>query len=140
MKHYALLKIYCDGGARGNPGPAAAGVAVLDEHDTVIAEFGHYLGEATNNFAEYKAVILAFEKLKDFRADKVEFYLDSELVVRQLNGQYRVRHATLQPLHAAIQHEIKQFGRPVSFTHVPRALNKLADAQVNHVLDAAQKL
>lgn len=132
-----VVKVYCDGGSRGNPGPAASGVVVTDGRDRVLAEFCQYLGIATNNFAEYQAVVLALQKLAELKITQADFYLDSELVVRQLNGVYRIKHDGLKPLYHQIQ-ELKT-GKQFTFTHVLRADNKLADAQVNKCLDAHTK-
>lgn len=130
---HTALTVYCDGGARGNPGPAAAGVVILDDKKKVIGEYCQYLGNATNNFAEYSAVLLALDHLRQLSYDSVRFYLDSELVVRQLNGAYRVKHDGLRPLYDRIRAAVAD--KPVTFAHVPRAQNKLADAQVNKCLD-----
>jgi len=131
---YKTLKIFCDGGSRGNPGPAASGTVFTDQDDQVVGEFHQYLGITTNNVAEYTAVILAINELKNYTVDEIRFFLDSELVVRQLSGRYKVKNETLKPLHAQIQAWVAQTPN-VSFTHVLRAKNKLADAQVNICLD-----
>lgn len=133
-KHHNELKVFCDGGSRGNPGPAAAGVVITTTKDEVLGSYHKYLGTQTNNYAEYSAVILALNELKSFDADKVSFYLDSELVTKQLNGQYRVKHANMKPLYEQVKAQAA--GSNISFTHVLRAKNKLADAQVNVCLDA----
>lgn len=134
MKTYDKLKIYGDGGSRGNPGPAASGIVVMTENEEILTEKGRYLGEATNNFAEYNAVILGLEQLEKFPADQVDFYLDSQLVVRQLNGQYKVKHDGLKPLHSQIRRAVAD--KNISFHHIPREQNTKADAQVNICLDA----
>ncbi|MBI2798297.1 ribonuclease HI family protein [Candidatus Saccharibacteria bacterium] len=130
---YDLLNVYCDGGSRGNPGPAAAGVVFTTPKGEVIASYNLFLGEKTNNFAEYSAVLLALDKLGENPAKKYDFYLDSELVTKQLNGQYRVKHADMKELFERVQIELKDVN--ASFTHVLRAKNKLADEQVNICLD-----
>jgi len=135
-KHFNSLKIYCDGGSRGNPGPAAAGAVFCDSDGQVVGEFHQYLGVATNNVAEYTAVLLAINELKNYSVTgPINFYLDSELVVRQLSGNYKVKNETLKPLHAQIQAWVTNPDRKVTFTHVLRANNTLADAQVNICLD-----
>lgn len=126
------IKVYCDGGSRGNPGPAAAGVAVTTLDGEVIATYHEYLGEQTNNFAEYSAVILALKNLPK-NATTITFYLDSMLVVQQIKGVYRVKHPNIQPLY----HQVKSLltGKNIEFIHIPRAKNTLADEQVNICLD-----
>lgn len=138
MKKYEVLKIYCDGGSRGNPGPAASGVVFTTVNDEIIEEFNHYWGITTNNQAEYRAVDIALDRLlAGYDFDKAEFYLDSELVVKQLNGQYRVKNPDLKPIYEAIK--AKTADQNITFTHVLRQYNKLADAQVNLCLDSQPK-
>ncbi|MGE5177056.1 MAG: ribonuclease HI family protein [Hyphomicrobiales bacterium] len=128
-------QVHTDGAARGNPGPAAIGVVIQDETGRVVYESSRSLGVRTNNEAEYLALIAALEYLKQARAREADFHLDSELVVRQLNGQYRVKEPRLQALHgqatmllnAVPSHTIR---------HVPRRENARADALANEALDA----
>lgn len=128
----STLKVFCDGGSRGNPGPAAAGVVVY-EGGTRVAEYNKYLGTQTNNFAEYSAVLLALDKIVQFNPNHIDFYLDSELVVKQLTGVYRVKNANIKPLYDAVtNHALYQLA---SFAHVYRSDNKEADAMVNKALD-----
>lgn len=131
------LIINTDGGSRGNPGPAGIGAVFADESGEVIAKYKEYIGEATNNIAEYKALILALEKSKDFEVDEIECRLDSELVVKQLNGEYKVKDEKMKKLFTRVQKLI--FFKPVKFVHVRREKNKLADALVNEALDKAGK-
>jgi ribonuclease HI/ADP-ribose pyrophosphatase YjhB (NUDIX family) len=126
--------IYGDGGSRGNPGPSAAGFVVMDARETVIYEGGKYLGITTNNQAEYQAVFLGLERAKELGSDIVEFRLDSLLVVNQLNGVYKIKNRDLWPIHASIRDLAKQFDK-VTYTHVRREFNRLADGMVNKVLD-----
>jgi ribonuclease HI len=128
------IKIFCDGGSRGNPGPSAAGVVFLTTDDEVLAEHNEYLGIQTNNYAEYSAVLLGIEKCSDFEHEKLEFYLDSQLVERQLNGLYKVKNANIKPIFEKIQSLITDMN--ITFTHVYREDNKLADEQVNICLDS----
>ncbi len=128
------LIIYTDGGARGNPGPAAAGIVIKDEHHKILAEFGHYLGETTNNQAEYRALVLALEKAKDLNGTEVQCFADSELMVKQLNHQYKVRDADLAPLFLKAWNLSTAF-KKISFHHIPRERNKEADKIVNDTLD-----
>jgi ribonuclease HI len=128
------VKVNCDGGSRGNPGPSALGVVITTKGGQIIEEFGEYLGEQTNNYAEYSAVIKALEKLRDLNILDADFYLDSELIVKQLNGIYKVKHENIKPLNTAVNELLS--GMNVTFTHVYRKDNKEADALVNEVLDS----
>ena len=133
----AHVKVFCDGGSRGNPGPAASGVVITTTNDEVIGEYHEYLGLRTNNYAEYSAVILGLSELKAHQGvTRADFYLDSELVTKQLNGQYRVKHVDMKPLYAQVQELLREVCAEVSFAHVRREFNTLADAQVNVCLDA----
>jgi ribonuclease HI len=130
---YDEIKIFTDGGSRGNPGPAASGVVILTTDDEVIEAFGRFLGNTTNNIAEWSAVEFALEEAKKYEPKRIQFFMDSELVCKQLNGQYRVKHPGLIPIHQRVVRLAKQFD--VKFQHVYRAFNKLADAQVNIAID-----
>lgn len=135
----ARFLIHTDGGARGNPGPAAAGFVI--KGDTIgKKEGGEYLGEVTNNEAEYKAVILALKKLKhlvgsaEAKVANVEVHLDSELLERQLNGEYKVKDKNIQNLFVEVWNLKTDFGEVV-FKHIPREENSDADKIVNQILD-----
>ncbi|TAK88961.1 ribonuclease HI family protein [Patescibacteria group bacterium] len=130
IKH---LVIHTDGGSRGNPGPSAVGVVISTPDDDHIESFGRYIGETTNNQAEYTAVIGALAAAKKYKPSKIELILDSELVVKQLRGEYKVKNVDLQPLHADIMKKVG--GLEVTFKHVLRSENKLADIEVNKALD-----
>lgn len=131
----AEVKLYGDGGSRGNPGPAAGGFVVLDMQNNVLRESGKYLGIATNNYAEYHSLKGGLELCAAEGAAVVHVYMDSLLVINQMKGLFKVKHETLIPIHTAIKALLPQFEH-VDFTHVPRELNKLADAEVNKALDA----
>jgi ribonuclease HI len=133
----SVLTIHTDGGARGNPGPAAIGVVFTC--DDYHAEYQRHLGEGTNNMAEYSAVLEALERLPEVPCEVTElrFFLDSELVQRQIIGQYRVKEPSLQVLHQEIMNRLRSLTIPYSFTHVRREHNKEADRLVNQALDAA---
>lgn len=131
------LTINTDGGARGNPGPAAIGVVIRDETGEVIFEHGSYIGETTNNIAEYSALIKALETARDLGADAVKINMDSELIVKQMLGQYKIKQPALQDLAAQVIKLLKNFSQ-YSFSHVRREFNKDADAMVNQALDARQ--
>lgn len=127
--------VYTDGGARGNPGPAGAGVVILHEEKTT--EVKAYLGaRQTNNWAEYEAVVIALGKLLEMnlRDSDVEFRLDSKLVVEQLEGNWKIKEPNLRDQAARVHGLLKDFGR-VTFTYVPREQNKDADRLVNEALD-----
>jgi ribonuclease HI len=131
------LILHTDGGARGNPGPAAIGVVIDLEKDgetEVIAELGETIGIATNNVAEYRAIIRGLEEAERLGADTVTCLLDSLLVVEQLNGNYRVKSADMKPLHARVQ-VLRQRFALVTFQHVSREQNLEADRLVNDALD-----
>ncbi len=129
------VTLFADGGARGNPGPAASGAVLVSQHGDVIAEIGHYLGRATNNVAEWNALCIGLEAALERGVTDLKVRLDSELVVKQLRGEYRVKHPPLQPLHRRAVALLRRFAA-VDIAHVPRAQNKLADRVVNRVLDA----
>lgn len=133
----ATLTIYTDGGARGNPGPSAVGV-VLSWNQTEICH-GRCIGTATNNIAEYQAVLDAVGKIKeieDVTIEKLAFFLDSQLVERQLNGIYKIKEPTLQVLATKIKTGLAEIALPYTFTHIPRAQNAKADKLVNQALDS----
>ncbi len=130
------LIIYSDGGSRGNPGPSAAGFVIVD-NDVVIDQGGEYLGITTNNQAEYHGVRLGLERAAERGMDTIEFRIDSMLVVNQLNGLYKIKNRELWPINERIQLLLERF-KSVKFHHVPRELNKMADALVNKLLDEHQ--
>jgi ribonuclease HI len=130
------LILHVDGGARGNPGPAAIGVVVSRSDGTVVDELAERIGPATNNVAEYRAVLRALERARELGADEVEIIGDSELVARQLSGAYRVKHPAMRPLYEQATAALSDFRR-WQIRSVPRAENARADALVNSALDAA---
>ncbi|NCO79891.1 ribonuclease H [Candidatus Falkowbacteria bacterium CG_4_9_14_3_um_filter_38_19] len=138
MKKYNKLIIYTDGGARGNPGPAGIGAVIYDEHKNIIAKISQSIGVATNNQAEYKALIIALEKAQNLKAREVRVFLDSELVVKQLNREYRVKDKDLAPLFVKV-YNISLGFKKIVFKHISREKNKLADKLVNLALDKAGK-
>ncbi|HRN90317.1 MAG TPA: reverse transcriptase-like protein [Candidatus Saccharibacteria bacterium] len=129
--------VYSDGGSRGNPGPSAAGFVILDQNENVIDQGGVFLGITTNNQAEYHGVQLGLEHALAMGARFVEFNIDSMLVVNQMNGIYKIKNRELWPIHERIRDLSSKFDK-VSFTHVPRELNRLADGMVNKILDEHQ--
>jgi ribonuclease HI len=128
------LIMFTDGGARGNPGPAATGIVIKNESNKTIDSFGEYLGEQTNNFAEYSALIAGLKKAKELGATEVECILDSELIVKQMRREYKVKEPTLQKKFIEAYNATMQF-KKVTFKHTLRENNKEADAIVNRILD-----
>jgi ribonuclease HI len=128
------LVVHVDGGARGNPGPAAVGVVVSTPDGEVLDEIGEVIGVATNNVAEYRGLLLGLERARALGATEVEVVNDSELVARQVQGDYRVKHAGLKPLHQQALTALRAFDR-WSIRSVPRERNARADALVNAALD-----
>jgi ribonuclease HI len=129
-------KLSTDGGARGNPGPAAFGYVLEAEDGTVLAAHGETIGIATNNVAEYSALIAGLEKARELAVDEVEVVSDSELMVKQMTGEYRVKNEALQELWSRASRVARGF-RDVSYTAVRREHNELADRLVNEALDSA---
>jgi ribonuclease HI len=128
--------VHVDGGARGNPGPAAAAAVITDAADgTVVDEATELLGETTNNVAEYRGLLLGLARARELGATEVEVVNDSELVAKQVNGEYKVKHAAMKPLHEQALEALGGFER-WSVRSVPRAQNAGADALVNQALDA----
>ena len=133
---------YTDGGSRGNPGPAASGIHITDEHGKKLASFGTFLGTQTNNFAEYTAIIEALSWVLQNQESigsisEIECRMDSQLACRQLTGVYKVKHPQIKPLFAQVQLLQQSLAVPFYFIHIPREENTLADAQVNTALDKA---
>lgn len=135
--HVEMVKIYADGGSRGNPGPSASGYVLLDTNGTVLVDKGVYLGITTNNQAEYQALKFALEEAQKMHVHRVDVYMDSLLVINQMKGIFKVKNRDLWPIHDAIKRLASSFEH-ISFTQVPRELNKLADNAVNRALDEAQ--
>lgn len=134
-KNTSHLIVYSDGGSRGNPGPSAAGFVIMDASEQVVDEGGMYLGITTNNQAEYHGVRLGLEKALEMGAKTVDFRMDSLLVVNQLNGIYQIKNRDLWPINERIRECATRFDK-VTYTHVRREFNQLADGMVNKILDA----
>ena len=128
------LVVNVDGGARGNPGPAAIGAVVQDSDGEVMEERGERIGKATNNVAEYRAVLLGIERAAELGATDLELIGDSELIVRQVKGEYKVKDAALRELHAEVKRALRPF-ETWSIRHVRREQNAAADRLVNAALD-----
>ena len=121
------LQIYADGACWGNPGPAAIGAVIKDEQQRKLAEISQYIGNGTNNQAEYKAVIAGLKSAMKFNADELVLYLDSELIVRQLAGEYKVKNILLRPLYTEVVALLKKF-KNISISHVGHSGNEEAHA------------
>ena len=133
------IVIYTDGGARGNPGPAGAGAVVRDDAGRTVAEISEYLGLTTNNVAEYTAILRGLETLAHHLGERakdaaVDVSMDSELIVRQMKGEYRTKHPNLVPLSQRVKIIVMKF-HSVSFSHIPREKNVDADALANAAMD-----
>ena len=127
--------VHVDGGARGNPGPAAAAAVVSDPDGEVLDESAEVLGVVTNNVAEYRGLLLGLQRAQELGATEVDVVNDSELIAKQVNGEYKVKHAAMKPLHRAATEVLEGFDR-WSVRSVPRAQNAHADSLVNQALDA----
>jgi ribonuclease HI len=120
-----ILYVYTDGASRGNPGHAGIAYIIYNEDKEVLEKFSKYIGEATNNIAEYKALLMAIEKVIYYKPEFVYFYLDSELVVKQLKGEYKIKNKNLMEIYKKIKNYINNIN--CSFEHIPRNSNKIAD-------------
>ncbi len=130
------LIIYTDGGARGNPGPAGIGIVVChgQNENNILGQYKKYIGETTNNQAEYQAVVFGLQKAKEMKAEEVEVRLDSELVCSQLNMEYKIKNKDFQDSFIKIWN-LRQSFKKVTFKHIPREQNRLADKLVNQAID-----
>lgn len=135
MKNKKVV-IYTDGGSRGNPGPAGIGVVMLDEKKKKIKEMCKYIGEATNNAAEYNALICGLEEALVLKADEITVYMDSEFVTKQMNGEYRVRNADIKPLFEKALDILKKF-KSFEIKYIERSKNKDADRLANKAMNLA---
>lgn len=138
-----ILKVFTDGASKGNPGKAAIGILINDENDSELIAYKEYIGKATNNVAEYKAFLKSLELLKTFNGniDKVEFFADSELMVKQLNGQYKVKDANLNVLYNETRNLLSHLNITHTINYIPRTENKIADKLANEAIkDVNSKL
>ena len=126
--------IYADGGSRGNPGPAGIGVVILDAGKKKVKEVFKYIGETTNNNAEYNALICGLEEVRSLGGDEIIINLDSELVVKQINGEYRVKNSDIKPLFEKAIDALKNF-KSFEIRHIDRSKNKEADKLVNKAIN-----
>ncbi len=128
------LRLYSDGAARGNPGPSGAGAVLIEPGGQVVARLGKYLGNQTNNYAEYMGLLLGLKHAKTLGAKEIEIFADSELLIRQLGGRYQVKSTTLRPLYEEAVKLLNDFSR-VKLVHVPREMNAAADEMSNRAID-----
>jgi pterin-4a-carbinolamine dehydratase/ribonuclease HI len=133
---YDELTMYGDGGSRGNPGPAASGYVLYDKNMKELARGGRYLGETTNNQAEYDSLKQGLLHMAKLGASKINVFMDSQLVIRQMKGEYKVKNEAILVVYREIKDKILPKFKKIEFTHVPRELNKEADAEVNRILDS----
>lgn len=132
------VKIYTDGGSRGNPGQSACAYAICNMDGSVVEKVGHYLGLATNNQAEYQGLKRALERAGALGIQKAVVHMDSQLIVNQVNGSYKVKNRELLPIYEAVKTLIQGF-EEVEMVYVPREQNQIADGEVNRILDKHQK-
>ncbi|MBH76868.1 MAG: ribonuclease H [Dehalococcoidia bacterium] len=132
------LAVFADGASRGNPGPASIGASVQDDSGNELTSVSQTIGQATNNVAEYRAAIAGVHAAHQLGATSIDLRLDSELIVRQLAGRYKVKNAALQPLFIALVEALEAVG-PYTVGHIPRKKNARADALANAALDQAQR-
>ena len=132
------VQLFSDGASRGNPGEAGAGITILDDQGNELAGTGQYLGQCTNNEAEYRALLLGLAKCAEFGSGRLRVHLDSELIVKQVRGEYRVKHPNLKPLFEQAMQKLSGFAS-FSITHVRREKNKRADELANEAIDNHEK-
>lgn len=128
-------KLFTDGGSRGNPGPSALGYVILDMNDGIIKKESEFLGTTTNNQAEYQGLLSGLKDALSHGIKELEVYMDSELIIKQINGLYKIKNQDLLPIYKAVKEIAEKFDK-ITFTHVPRAMNSIADSLVNECLDS----
>jgi ribonuclease HI len=133
-RRFEELHVFVDGAARGNPGPAAIGVLILTREDKRVSAFGEAIGQTTNNYAEYTALVHALRLLSVFEVDRLRLYTDSELMAKQVKGEYRVKEKTLHSLNAQVMSMLQRY-KDWKITHIPREENTEADELANRALN-----
>lgn len=128
------IRVYSDGAARGNPGPAGAGAVLVEATGRVVERLGKFLGVQTNNYAEYMGLLLGLKRAKELGVQEVEVFADSELMIRQLGGAYQVKSPSLRPLYEEVLGLLNEFQR-IKLVHVPREMNAAADEMSNRAID-----
>jgi ribonuclease HI len=134
-----FINVYTDGGSRGNPGISGYGLVIYDDQNKILYKEGKFLGIKTNNEAEYSGILAALNWIKDhqdlYQISQINFFADSQLMIRQLQGIYKVKAPTLLPLYAQVQQLLTQINLPTKYTDVRREFNKLADELANQAMD-----
>lgn len=128
------LRLYSDGAARGNPGPAGAGAILVEPSGQVVDKLGKFLGHQTNNYAEYMGLLIGLRRARELHVAEVEVFADSELMIRQLGGRYQVKSPSLRPLYEEVLKMLNEFER-VKLMHVPREMNRAADEMSNRAIE-----
>jgi ribonuclease HI len=131
---YLRLRLYSDGAARGNPGPAGAGAVLVEPSGQVVDKLGKFLGHQTNNYAEYQGLLMGLKRARELNVREVEVFADSELMIRQLGGRYQVKSPSLRPLYVEALRLLNEFER-VKLVHVPREMNRAADEMSNRAIE-----
>jgi len=131
---YLRLRLYSDGAARGNPGPAGAGAVLVEPSGQVVDKLGKFLGRQTNNYAEYQGLLMGLKRARELGVSEVEVFADSELMIRQLGGRYQVKSPSLRPLYEEALQLLNKFER-VKLVHVPREMNRAADEMSNRAIE-----
>ncbi|MDQ3022540.1 MAG: ribonuclease HI family protein [Bacteroidota bacterium] len=136
------LKVYSDGASRGNPGRASIGILIADDDGKEILTHKKFIGEFTNNVAEYSALIESVNQIKNSKIEfeEINFFCDSELIVKQIKGEYKIRNKDLMRLSLEFWREIKSMNKKFSITHIPREQNKIADKLANEALDESENI
>lgn len=140
------IKVFTDGASRGNPGKSGIGIIIYDESDNILKTWNEYIGVTTNNQAEYKALLRSLDlageivEEKKLKLDRIDFYADSELMVRQLKGEYKVKDAKLLLLYNEFRAKLSKFGNRYTITHIDREHNKEADKLANQAIDNKNSL
>jgi ribonuclease HI len=135
------IKVFTDGASKGNPGAGGIGINICDEAGNELLAYKEYIGETTNNFAEYTAILKSVDVIKALNThyDVINFFSDSELMVRQLTGQYKIKHEELKKLSLQFWSKIKELNKQFTLTHVPRSENKTADRLANEAIEEYRK-
>jgi ribonuclease HI len=140
MPKFTEVNLYVDGGSRGNPGKSGAGVYIESIDGTPLKKYGFYLGETTNNSAEYTALLHGLKLAKSFNVEKINIYSDSLLIVSHINGKYKISSSRLKPLYEESIKLLKLFPNGFTITHIPRIKNKVADDLANKAMDAENNI
>lgn len=135
------IKVFTDGASKGNPGAAGIGIVLYDEHDNILEQYFEYLGKATNNQAEYSAILKSLDIIDKTRKstffDNVDFFSDSELMVKQIRGEYKIKNNGLKPLVMEFHNRVKHLNIKYTITHIKREFNKTADNLANKAINEA---